>query len=105
MRAGCGSSSSADKDSTSAGTLKMKAARFSETSEETSYTTCNNPGKPHLSNSTFGFKKFANQQSITSFQRKRKGKFGRIRRLSGPHSVVNVSNGREVTAGCSCVIR
>jgi len=33
MRAGCGSSINAVKNSVSAGTLKMKAARSSETSE------------------------------------------------------------------------
>jgi len=44
MRTGCEISSNAGKDSVSPGTLKMKAARSSETSEEMSHTTCNNPG-------------------------------------------------------------
>jgi len=52
MKAGCGSSSNAGKDSVSAGTLKVKAARSSETSEEISHTTCNNPGNHRLNNST-----------------------------------------------------
>jgi hypothetical protein len=55
MRAGCGSSSNAGKDSVLAGTLKLKAARSSETSEEISHTTCDNPGNHHLNNSTVDF--------------------------------------------------